>query len=77
MCFFPIELRKEPGQDCKISSSTVSDRTKVCSGSILFQDNFSRQNLDESKWTWEQYIPDAPVSNLYKVNANCRQTLSF
>ncbi|KAJ8954335.1 hypothetical protein NQ314_007118, partial [Rhamnusium bicolor] len=71
------ELRLEPGTSgCDSSKTKISDRTKVCSHTVVFEDNF--ESLEESKWTLEQYIPSEPDFEfvVYKKDADVTFTKS-
>lgn len=45
---------------CENSISFVSGLVLICKDSIVFEDNFKSDSLNDDKWLVEQYIPDEP-----------------
>lgn len=45
---------------CNPTSTKINGGQTVCGGTLLFEDNFSNNNIDEAKWIREQYIPSLP-----------------
>lgn len=59
-CF--LALKKDSGDSCVTSQTTASDQLVVCKDTIVFEDNFNQNVIDENKWLIEQYFPTDPVS---------------
>ncbi|CAG9855839.1 unnamed protein product [Phyllotreta striolata] len=53
-------LRSKNELVCKASATVVSNRKSVCSGQVIFEDDFSGNSLNTNKWLLEQYIPTQP-----------------
>lgn len=49
-----------PSPPCKPSVTKINGDKPTCANKLLFEDNFDRNAIDESKWLKEQFIVDLP-----------------
>ncbi|GLV44858.1 Gram-negative bacteria binding protein 3 [Carabus blaptoides fortunei] len=70
----PGTTTTDPTPPCKTTVTKINGDKPTCANKLLFEDNFDRNAIDESKWLKEQYIvysPDYEMVTYQKRPENC------
>ncbi|GJQ68268.1 GNBP1 [Trypoxylus dichotomus] len=61
------EVTEFVGDTCTPSTTTATGATtNVCSGNLIFEDNFNQPSLDTTRWTPQKYIPSLTDDDHYE-----------